>query len=364
MTTPVIIAAQRTPIATAHQEFATLEASDLAAVVWRHIRHQYPDAVPDDVILGMARGPGGNPARVSALAAGWPVTVPAVTIDRQCGAGLDAICLGAAAITSGSASIIAAGGAESASCAEPGRAHFAPAELGDPDMGPAADDLARRRGITRSRQDDYAALSHERAAFAQEHHVFDDEIVPVLTVHRDPRIKHRRREIFTRAPAVFTDEGTVTAANSCAVSDGAAGVLIVSEEDRARLGVPGLAITSWARCGVDPRWPGIGPTPAIREVIQRSGWRVEQIDRVEITEAFAAQVLAVLEDLDLADDDPRVCPDGGALAIGHPWGASGAVLVVRLFSALVRQGVGTRGLATCAIGGGQGIALAVEAVGP
>lgn len=364
MTTPVIIAAQRTPIANVHGEFAALAASDLAAVVWSDIRRRFPDAIPDDVLLGVARGPGGNPARVSALAAKWPVTVPAATIDRQCGAGLDAVCLGAAAIASRSATVIAAGGAESASCAEPGRAQFAPAEYADPDMGPAAEDLARIRAISRDRQDAYAAQSHERAASAQECHIFDEELVGIGEVRSDPRIKNRRPELFSRAPAVFTDQGTVTAANSCALSDGAAGVLIVSEEYRARLGIPGLAITAWARCGVDPRWPGIGPAPAIHDVLQRAGWNIADIDRIEITEAFAAQVLAVLDDLGLAGDDPRVCADGGALALGHPWGASGAVLVVRLFSALIRQGGGTKGLAACAIGGGQGIAVAVEAVGP
>ncbi len=364
MTTPVIIAARRTPIASAHTAFADIPAAELAASVWRALRAELPDCTPDDVLLGMARGPGGNPARLSALSAGWPVTVPAATVDRQCGAGLDAICMGAAEIASGAASVIAAGGAESASTAESGRAPFVPDGFADPDMGPAAEDLANERGIDRKRQDDYAARSHDRAVAAQSRHVFDDELVPIHEMNSDPRIRSRRRELFTRAPGVFAPGGSVTAANSCPISDGAAGVLIVTEEHRARLAVPGLAITGWARSGVDPRWPGTGPTPAVRSVLRRTGWHLADIDRIEITEAFAAQVLAVLDDLGIAEDDPRVCADGGAIALGHPWGASGAVLVVRLFAALIGLGKGTRGLATCAIGGGQGIALAVERVGP
>lgn len=364
MTKTVIIAARRTPIASAHGALASTSVTELAAVIWRDLYESRPECTPDDVLLGVARGPRGNPARVSTLSAGWPLSVPAVTIDRQCGAGLDAICLGAAEIASGSARVIAAGGAESASTAPPGRASFAPAEFGDPDMGPAAEDLARIRGIGRSRQDAYARRSHERAVAALDRQAYAVEIVPVGDVIRDQRIKPRAPELFARAPGAFSADGSVTAANSCPVSDGAAGVLMVTEEHRARWGVPGLAITAWARSGVDPRWPGVGPTPAIQSVLQRTGWRLEDIDRIEITEAFAAQVLAVLDDLGLADDDPRVCADGGAIAYGHPWGASGAVLIVRLFSALIHQGMGTRGLAACAIGGGQGIAVAVERVGP
>lgn len=364
MATPVIIAARRTPIVGAHGPLAAIPASDLAAHVWRALREERPTVDPDDVLLGMARGPGGNPARVSALSAGWPCTVPAATIDRQCGAGLDAICLAAAEIASGASTAVAAGGAESASAAEPGRASFAPVEFGDPDMGPAAEDLARLRNISRGRQDDYARQSHDRAVAAQDRDLLADELVAVGDVAGDRRIKRRPPELFPRAPGVFSADGTVTAANSCPISDGAAGVLIVDDDVRVRLGVPGLAVRAWARAGVDPRWPGVGPTPAVHSVLQRTGWHLDDIDRIEITEAFAAQVLAVLDDLGLEQHDPRICAEGGAIAFGHPWGASGAVLVVRLFSALVRQGLGRRGLATCAIGGGQGIALAVERVGP
>lgn len=367
MTTPVIIAARRTPIATSGRALRTYDAIGLAATVWRALRHDSdaiePGLVPDDVILGMARGPGGNPARVSVLESGWPVDVPAVTIDRQCGAGLDAICLAAAEVASGAAQVVVAGGSESGSAAEPGRSRFAPEAFGDPEMGPAAEDLALRRRISRQRQDDYAFRSHERACRAREAGLFAPELVPVDGLTMDDRPRRLRPEVLRRAPSAFAADGTVTAANSCAISDGAAGVVIVSEEVRSRLGVPGLAITGWARAGVDPRWPGIGPTPAIRSALSTQRWQVADLDRIEITEAFAAQVLSCLADLGLDDDDPRVCADGGAIALGHPWGASGAVLAVRLFTAMVLQSEGRRGLATCAIGGGQGIAMTVEVVG-
>lgn len=371
--TPVIIAARRTPITTTGRGLSGLTATDLAACVLSDLRSTLPETLPapEDVLIGMARGPGGNPARVATLAAGWPNTTPAVTIDRQCGAGLDALCLAAAEIGSGQAGMVIAGGAESASQAEPGRSPFAPESLGDPDMGPAADDLATHRGITRHRQDDYALRSHARAMQAQREGRFDTELISVPTgvevVDRDDRPRAMRPELLERMPPAFVEGGSVTAGNSCPVSDGAAAVVVVSEDIRAGLSLPGLAILGCARAGVDPRWPGLGPVPAVREVCARTGIGLDELDRIEITEAFAAQVLAVLDELHIAEDDPRVCADGGAIALGHPWGASGTVLAVRLFSALrslSSPGRPARGLATCAIGGGQGVAMIVEWVEP
>jgi len=373
--TPVIIAARRTPITTSGRGLAGLTATDLAAQVLSDLRSTLPERMPapEDVIIGMARGPGGNPARVATLAAGWPNTTPAVTIDRQCGAGLDALCLAAAEIGSGQAGVVIAGGAESASRAEPGRSPFAPESLGDPDMGPAAEDLAAHRGITRTRQDDYALRSHQRAMLAQHEGRFNAELVSVPNgvddevVARDDRPRSMRSELLERMPPAFVEGGSVTAGNSCPVSDGAAAVVMVSESIRATLSLPGLAILGCARAGVDPRWPGLGPVPAVREVCAQTGIGVDELDRIEITEAFAAQVLAVLDELHIAEDDPRVCADGGAIALGHPWGASGTVLAVRLFSALrslSTPGRRARGLATCAIGGGQGVAMIVEWIEP
>lgn len=362
---PVIVAARRTPIVTSGRSLRSLSDVDLMAAVLSAVHSDLPAhaPLPADVIVGMARGPGGNPARSAVLASGLPLEVPAVTIDRQCGAGLDAACLGAAEILSGSDYVIAAG-VESASNAQPGRASFAPADFGDPDMGPAAEDLAQRLGLSRARQDSYARRSHDRALASQQDGTFDAEIIVIGDASVDDRPRSLRPEVLARMPSVFAHEGTVTAGNSCGISDGAAGIAIVSEQLRRQWGAPGLTIRGWARVGVDPRWPGMGPAPAVREVLARCEVSLEEIDRFEITEAFAAQVLAVLADLGIADDDDRVCADGGAIALGHPWGASGTILLVRLFTALVRNRVGSLGLAACAIGGGQGIALLVERVDP
>ncbi len=360
---PVIVAARRTPIATSGRALSALTEVDLTSAVLSAVMSDLPtdSPLPADVIVGIARGPGGNPARSAVLASGLPIEVPAVTIDRQCGAGLDAACIGAAEIQSGSDYVIAAG-VESASNAQPGRAAFAPTDFGDPDMGPAAEDLAQRLGISRARQDAYAQRSHDRAVAAQQNGTFDAEITSIEGTCVDDRPRALRMDVLARMPSVFAHEGTVTAGNSCGISDGAAGIAIVSERVRRQWGVPGLAVRGWSRVGVDPRWPGMGPAPAVRNVLAQCDISLADIDRFEITEAFAAQVLAVLADLGIADDDDRVCANGGAIALGHPWGASGTILLVRLFTALVHNRAGSLGLATCAIGGGQGIAMLVERV--
>jgi len=362
--TPVVVSARRTAVATAGQRFADLSVSDLAAPV---IRAVIADVLPgedqvDDLVLGVARGPGGNPARVAGLAAGLDPSVPAITVDRQCGSGLAAIQVACDMVLAGRATIALAGGAESASNAPAGRAPFAPDDLPDPDMGPAADDLAHVRGITRARQDDYALRSHARALAAD----MSAEIVRVAGVDRDTRPRPMRAEVLARMPAAFVPEGTVIAGNSCGVSDGAAMVVIVPEWWRAERGLPGLAVRGSVAVGVDPGLPGIGPAPAIERLLDATGIDLSQVDVLEITEAFAAQVLAVTDALGLdalGRDANRICPQGGAIAIGHPWGASGAIAMVRLFSQLVRQGGPRRGIAACAVGGGMGLATLVERVG-
>lgn len=365
-TTPVIVAARRTPIGSAGHAFAAIDVSDLAAVALAAVTTDLPDdARIDDVILGVARGPGGNPARVAALAAGLPVSVPGVSVDRQCGSGQEAIHLAADRVRAGSATVVLAGGAESASTAPPGRARFAPAGFPDPDMGPAAADLAHLRAIARNRQDAYAERSHRLARLAVDAGYFADEIVPVGESTRDERPKVRSLATLARMPAVFGD--TVTAGNSCGISDGAAVVAVVPEWFRARHDLAGLSVRAWCAAGVDPALPGLGPVPAIRSVLTRSGLSLDEVGLIEITEAFAAQVLAVMDDLDLDPlgiDSERVCPQGGAIGLGHPWGASGAVLAVRLFSQMVRSSGPRVGLATCAVGGGMGLAMIVERVGP
>jgi acetyl-CoA C-acetyltransferase len=227
-------------------------------------------------------------------------------------------------------------------------------------MGRAADLLAEKYGVTREQQDAYAARSHARAYAALESGGFDAEIVPVEGVGRDerPRAGMTAGRLARLRPS-FRPEGTVTAGNSCGVNDGAAAVAVVDADTHRRLGRPGLRVLATATAGVDPNLPGIGIVPAARAALSRAGLSVDEIDVVELNEAFAGQILACCDDLGL--DPERVCPEGGALALGHPWGASGAVLVVRLFHQLVRRRRGRYGLAAIAAGGGQGVAMVFEA---
>jgi acetyl-CoA C-acetyltransferase len=409
---PVVVAARRTPVATTGRGLARIDAAGLAGPVLAAlvddlygvhggVRHgtahgtTRPDDVRvDDVVLGNCCGPGGDVARVSVLAAGLGVEVPGVTVDRQCGSGLEAVRLAASLIAGGAADVVLAGGVESASTApwrmtrthapteEPRlytRAPFAPPGFPDPEMGEAAEAVAAMCGVTRERQDAYAERSHARAVAARDAGLFEDELVPVGGVGSDDRPRaNLTAAALSRFRPAFTDGGTVTAGNSCGINDGAAAVALVPEELRAAAGLPGLRVLATAVCGVDPSTPGLGPVPAVEAVLARAGLQLSDVDVLEITEAFAAQVLACTDELGLdalGADAGRVCPDGGAIALGHPWGASGALLMVRLFSRLVRQvrGPGHRrgeqpdapryGVATCAIGGGQGVAVLVERVG-
>ena len=241
------------------------------------------------------------------------------------------------------------------------RAPFAPAEIGDPDMGLANDLLAQEAGVPREAQDAYAARSHARAVATAASGGFDAELVPVGGLVRDerPRAGLTVQRLARLRPA-FREAGTVTAGNSCGVNDAAAVVTLTTDDVRRARGLPGLAIRSTATVAFDPNRPGHGLVPATRLALERAGVGVADLDVVELNEAFAGQVLACCQDLGL--DPERVCPEGGALALGHPWGASGAVLVVRLFSQLVRSGRGGLGLAAVAAGGGQGVAVVVEAV--
>jgi acetyl-CoA C-acetyltransferase len=371
--TPVVVAARRTPVGTAGHALAGLDVVDLLAPVLaevvadlRKTAGSLDLAEVDDVVVGNCRGPGGNIARVATLAAGLGTRVPGVTVDRQCGSGQEAIHQAAGQIRSGTAELVLAGGVESGSRAAPGRAAFAPTWLGDPDMGPAAEAVAEQCGVSREQQDAFAARSHERALATAGAGGFDAELVPVAGLDRDERPRRLTNQLLARLPAAFVDGGTVTAGNSCGISDGAAAVAVVPERVRAALGVPGLALRAWCASGVDPNTPGLGPVPAVRKLLDRTGLQLDDVDVIEIQEAFAAQVLAVTDVLGLdplGADDERVNPQGGAIALGHPWGASGSLLVVRLFAHLVRGGAGRFGIATCAVGGGQGLALLAERVG-
>jgi acetyl-CoA C-acetyltransferase len=404
--TPVVIAARRTPIGTAGHALSKVDLVGLVSPVLRALVDDLgPDApAVDDVVIGNCRGPGGNPARVAALAAGLGTAVPGVTVDRQCGSGQEAVHQGAAAILAGIADLVLAGGAESASTApwrlarpttSTGmpvpyeRAAFAPSQIGDPDMGPAAEAVAQLCGITRQRQDAYAVRSHALALAAVRDGAFDAEMVPVAGVVADERPRRLNELALSRLRPAFVPDGTVTAGNCCGVSDGAAVVAMVPEHIRAAMGVPGLAIRGWVCVGLDPNTPGLGPVPAVAKLLKDLGVGLAEVGVVEMTEAFAAQVLACTDalGLDPLGTDPlgsdrlgsdrlgtgplgtdrlgatQVCPQGGAIALGHPWGASGALLLVRLFAQMVRVDGPRLGIATCAIGGGQGLALLAERVG-
>ncbi|MFV0463572.1 MAG: thiolase family protein [Nostocoides sp.] len=365
MSSAIIIAAQRTPVGTVARGLATVTAGDLGATVLASLASEV--GAPAEVVLGNTMGPGGNVARVAALSAGLDDATPALTVDRQCASGLAAIEVGARLVGRGHTPVFA-GGVESASTApwrywppadgDPvryTRAPFAPEGV-DIDMGIAADLLAEEAEISRERQDAYAARSHARAVVAAREGRFAAELVPLAGLSTDERPRPGlSAHLLSRFPAAFRAGGSVTTGNSCGINDGAAVVALTPERE----GMSGLRIIGSASAGVDPRRPGLGIVPAVGAALREAGLSVADLDVIELNEAFAGQVLACCDALGIAEE--RVCRDGGALALGHPWGASGAILVVRLFSQLVRQGAGRYGLAAIAAGGGQGTALVVQA---
>lgn len=381
--TPVVVAARRTPVGTAGHSLAKADLTALLAPTISAVLDDLPSGRPSigEVVIGNCWGPGGNPARVAALAAGLGFDVPAMTVDRQCGSGQEAIHAAANAVAAGSVELVLAGGAESPSTAPTrlarpsasggeatpyDRAPFAPAEIGDPDMGPAAETVARRAGISRERQDRYAARSHRLALAAAVVGTFDAEVVAINGITDDDRPRPITEKTLARLRPAFEADGTVTAGNCGSISDGAAVVAVVPEYVRKSLGLPGLAVRAWVGAGVDPNIPGLGCVPAVESLLVRAGMGMHDVGLVEITEAFAAQVLATTDALELdpfSDVGADVCPQGGAIALGHPWGASGALLVVRLFAQMVRVDGPEFGIATCAIGGGQGLALLAQRVG-
>jgi acetyl-CoA C-acetyltransferase len=369
----VVVAARRTPIGTRGRALASLDVGQLAAPVLRAVRADAEAVagrrlVVADVVLGNCMGPGGNPARVAALAAGLGVEVPGVTVDRQCGSGLAAVLDAAAAIRAGDDRPRLAGGVESASTAPVrsvdgvryDRAPFTPLGWPDPDMVRAAEDLAAADGISKERQDAHAARSHRRARAARDAGRFAAELVPVAGLTADDSVGVTDR-VLSRLPVLF-DGGTLTAGTSTRISDGAAAVAVVPRRLAGR--APGLAMRGHAVVGCDPALPGVGAAPAVRAAVDAAGIDLRDVAAFEIVEAFAAQSLAVLDRLGIDDDDARVCADGGALALGHPWGASGAVSMVRLFGRLVRAGApaGTLGVAAASVGGGMGVAAVFEVV--
>lgn len=369
----MIVAASRSAIGTAGMAFADVDVVGLAAPLLSEAAGSAGGgAAIDEVVLGNCLGPGGNVARVAALAAGLGFGTPGVTVDRQCASGLQAVAQAATLVRSGTARTVLAGGAESASTApwrfwppaEPGgkprrysRAPFAPPGFPDPSMGTGADALARHLGISRECQDAYAARSHRLAQRSCDTGVFDGEIVAIQGVSHDQRPRAGlTADRLARLPPAFGADGTATAGNSSGVSDGAALLTVTADPEPA-----GLAIRSFVTVGCDPAMPGLGAAAAITELLRRNGIRAVDVGAIEITEAFASVALAAVELAGL--DEASVCSDGGAIGYGHPWGASGAVLLVRLFSRMVRAAGPQFGVAACAVGGGLGMAMLLERTG-
>jgi 3-oxoadipyl-CoA thiolase len=389
-----IVAAVRTPIGRHRGALREVRPDDLAALVLTEVvrRAGVDPATIDDVYLGAANQAGEdnrNVARMAVLLAGWPVTVPGATVNRLCGSSLEAVVQAFRAIRAGEGDILVAGGVESMTRApwvlpkpERGWASGNPTlwdttlgwRMVNPrlaaryypySMGETAENLAERYGISREEQDAYALESHRRAVAAQDAGAFAAEIVPVptpegeVTTDEAPR-RDTSLERLARLKPAFRAGGTVTAGNSSGINDGAAAVVVMSERAVARTGARPLArIVASGVAGVDPAVMGIGPVGATTQALKRAGWHLEDVDLVELNEAFAAQTLAVLRDLPL--DRERVNVHGGAIALGHPLGASGARILTTLLYAMQRRGA-RRGLATMCIGVGQGIAVLVESV--
>ncbi|HEX6343133.1 thiolase family protein [Umezawaea sp.] len=371
---------------------AGVRPDDLAGLVVAEVlrRAGLPGGAVDEVVLGAANQAGEdnrNVARMAVLLAGLPVEVPGYTVNRLCASGLTAVATAAQAIRSGEADVVVAGGVESMTrapwvMAKPGTPWAKPGEVSDtslgwrftnprfdPDttltMGETAEEVAALDGITREDSDAFSLRSHERAVAAVDAGRFDAEIVPVpvkggeFAVDEGPR-RGGSLEKLASLRTVFRDGGVVTAGSSSPLSDGAAALVLASEDAVREHGLtPRARVVAGASAGVSPHVMGLGPVPATEKVLARVGWAVDSLDAVELNEAFAVQSLAVVRRLKL--DEERVNADGGAIALGHPLGASGARLVVTLLGRLEREG-GTRGLATLCVGVGQGVSLLVERV--
>lgn len=382
---PVIIAALRTPVCRAGGQLRSMRAEELLAPVLRTLLASTGIAggQVSDVVIGNAVGGGGNLARHAALLAGLPVSVPGMVVDRQCGSGLDAIVLASRLLAAGGDSIYLAGGVESISTAplrayrsaDPGvepefftRARFVPPQFGDPDMGVAAENVARSLGISRERQDAFALRSHRRALAAREAGRFAGETVPLdvsgtLVDADDGPRPALGTALLKRFPPAFVPpgsvpEGTVTAGNSCFDADAASAVVITSLRRARELGVPdALLVLGSDTAGVDPELLGIGAAAAAERLLARQGTRADEVDLIEFNEAFASQTLACFDALGI--DPERANLDGGALALGHGYGASGAVLVTRLLAQARAHQDSTRdplALAMISIAGGMGTA--------
>ncbi|CAI8868110.1 acetyl-CoA C-acyltransferase [Bacillus pseudomycoides] len=363
MNRAVIVLAKRTPIGKRNGILREYEVQQLAAPILAHLSKGIEHEI-DDVILGNVVGPGGNIARLSALEAGLLYKVPGVTIDRQCGAGLEAIRMACHLIQGGAGNCYIAGGVESTSTSPfEKRARFSPDFIGDPDMGIAAEYVAERYKITRDMQDKYACFSYKRTLGALEKGYLQEEIIPISSnITEDETIKYgmNYERIIKRTRPAFLQGGTVTAGNSCGVNDGACAVLVMEEGKARELGYkPILRFVHSTVIGVDPHLPGSGPIYAVQKLLQDQNLSIDDVDYIEMNEAFAAKIVACTQELQIPYEKLNV--NGGAIALGHPYGASGAMLVTRLFYQVQRRKAQSV-IATLGIGGGIGLALLFEKV--
>ncbi len=387
----VIVSAARTPVGSFNGALSSLPASDLGKVAIQAAveRAGITAADVDEVILGqvLQAAAGQGPARQASVNAGIPVESPAWSLNQLCGSGLRAVALAAQQIAAGDAKIVVAGGQESMSQAPHAQNLRGGQKMGDLQfvdtmikdglwdafhgyhMGQTAENIASRWQITRQDQDTFAVASQNKAEAAQKAGKFDDEIVPVTikgrkgdtVVDKDEFIRHGATlESVQGLKPVFQKEGSVTAANASGLNDGAAALVLMTAEEAEKRGLKPLArIASWANAGVEPEIMGTGPIPASKKALEKAGWTVADLDLVESNEAFAAQSLCVVRELGL--DPAKVNVNGGAIAIGHPIGASGARILTTLLHEMKRSGA-KKGLATLCIGGGMGVAMCVEAV--
>ncbi len=362
MNRAVVVKAKRTLIGKEKGQLSHLQPPELIAPLLQYLGGN-SEVIINDVILGNVVGPGGNIARVAALEAGLPLSVPGLTIDRQCSAGLEAIRLASYLIQGGAGTCYIAGGAESASTSPyEKRARFSPDRYGDPEMGMAAEYVAQKFNVSREKQDAYAKLSYERSWEAFRSGLFEQEIFP-FGEKDEAFLKERNMDrLLSRAKPVFTKEnGTVTAANSCGVNDGAAAVMIMEEKAARSQGLkPVLRFVDSETAGVHPHYPGIAPVPAIQQLLARNKLTMEDIDLIEINEAFASKIVACSEALRIPYEKLNV--HGGSITIGHPYGASGAVMVTRLFYEMQRRKKCKYALAAIGSGGGVGVAVLFESV--
>ncbi len=387
----VIVSAVRTPVGSFNGALSSLPAHELGRIAIQAALEQagVPASDVDEVVMGqvLQAGAGQGPARQASVNAGVPVESPAWSVNQLCGSGLRAVALAAQQIAAGDADIVVAGGQESMSQSPHAQNLRGGQKMGDLafvdtmikdglwdafhgyHMGQTAENIAARWQITREEQDRFAVASQNKAEAAQKAGRFKGEIAPVTIKGRkgdtivsdDEYIRHGATyESVSGLRPAFAKDGTVTAANASGLNDGAAALVLMTAHEAGKRGLKPLArIASWAHAGVEPEIMGTGPIPATRKALEKAGWKVADLDLIESNEAFAAQSLSVVRELGL--DPAKVNVNGGAIAIGHPIGASGARILTTLLHEMKRQGAG-KGLATLCVGGGMGVAMCVEAV--